>query len=375
MKLPSRYRRLASFVVPMLLTLTLTELALRLIFALPALSPVAYRLVRLIGDANVDDTKQRLLSRIGHLRHQGKEMSPRFHPHLGLTAAARTRENPFGIRTDVRYLEDEREKILFFGDSFVEGYTASADTIPCILDQKLKDHLVLNFGVRGYGLDQMYLYLRWAVDELKPKHVLIGVLYADINRLLFQINQGPKPFFELDDGELVLRGVPISTDREEWLQTYSPNVKSYLFSAGQGLLRRLMVTRWATQHLYHNHPSQTTRARSKKQLLARRLTEKIREICRQRAIGLTFVLFPQTHHLIQEGWEELFMRDLLQGLAIDYVDMQGPLTSHIEANGLLWWRDVYTLSAHPDQTENQLMADAIHGHLCRKLDHESCSAP
>ena len=360
--------------LPILLTLALTELALRLIFALPALAPVAGRLCGYIGNASVDDTKQRLRFKIGRKRREGKELPPQFHPRLGLTAAARTADNPFGIRTDIRYLGDRRAKILFFGDSFVEGFTESRDTIPEILDRKLPDHLVLNFGVRGYGLDQMYLYLLSAVDELGPAHVLIGVLYADINRLLFRINQGPKPYFEIEGGELALRGVPIPPDPETWLDLYPPRVPSYLFAAGQGLLRRLLVTRWATEHLYAFHPSQTTRAREQKQRLARRLVEKIRDTCRERGVGLTFVLFPHAHHLIHEGWEEVFLRGLLQELAIDYADMQDPLTSHLEAGGLLWWRDVYRLSAHPDREENRIMAGHIHEHLCRQLDL-ACAAP
>ncbi len=367
MKPLRRYRRLAAFAGSVLLTLLLTELGLRVIFALPALEPMARHLCGYLGNANVNDTKQRLLLRLHRKARVRMGIPPQFHPHLGLTATARTPDNPFGILTEVRYLDDQREKILFFGDSFVEGNTEAAYKIPQLLDEKLADHLVLNLGVRGYGLDQMYLYLQWASAELQPKHVLIGLLYADLNRLLFRVNQGPKPYFEVEGEDLVLRGVPIPADYEKWLELYPPRVTSYLLSAGRGLVRRGLATRWATRHLYGLHPTQTSARREEKKLLTRQLTEKIRQECRAYGIGLTFVLFPQTHHLIHEGWEELFMRGLLDELGIDYVDMEEPMTAYAADHGLIWWRDVYPLQAHPNREENQVMADFIHQHLRRQL--------
>ncbi len=345
-----------------LLTLLVLEVLLRLVFALPLPGP-ATRLAGYLGDARTGDTKQRLLLRLSAAH---ATTPPLFDPELGWTAAPKTPANPFGFLTHLDYTQPENAPgggyFLFLGDSFVEGYTEEPEKLSSLLGRELGVP-VINAGVRGYGVDQMYLLLRSTAGRIELGHVLVGVLYADIDRLLFRVNQGPKPYFEVDHGALVQRGTPISPDPQEWLARYPPRVGSYVAAAAAGAWRRVAATRWVTERFFFLHPSQTSGRRERKQELCRLLVRAIRQECAGRNLPLTFVLFPHAYHLAAEGWEERFMHQLLREEGIDSVDMAVPLDGYLRREGRLWWRDLYPLEAHPDARENEVMARRLAQHL------------
>jgi len=68
------------------------------------------------------------------------------------------------------------EKTLhFFGDSFIFGHgVANEDTALNLLAARLRDRFnVQNYGVMGYGLDQMLVRLQDSLDEIGPGDVVI----------------------------------------------------------------------------------------------------------------------------------------------------------------------------------------------------------
>jgi hypothetical protein len=56
-----------------------------------------------------------------------------------------------------------RPKVMFFGDSFVQGYQLSdSETLPWIVQQRHSDVVVSNFGTGDYGTDQSYMAIeKW----------------------------------------------------------------------------------------------------------------------------------------------------------------------------------------------------------------------
>jgi hypothetical protein len=106
-------------------------------------------------------------------------------------------------------------RILAFGDSFTFGEDVSdADTFCHRLGGLLPGVDVLNLGVRGYGHDQMLLYLREAAARYQPDVVLLGYVTDDAIRNLSGFRDFAKPRFELDGERLVLRGTPVPTPDE-----------------------------------------------------------------------------------------------------------------------------------------------------------------
>ena len=79
----------------------------------------------------------------------------------------------------------------FFGDSFTFGLGVNnEDTALNILAARRRDQFnVLNYGVSGYGLEQMVVRLRASLDEVKPDDaVIFSPLTTDFHRNL--INNG-----------------------------------------------------------------------------------------------------------------------------------------------------------------------------------------
>lgn len=122
--------------------------------------------------------------------------------------------NSKGLRgkTDYAYARQKNKgRILVLGDSFTFGEEVSDDeTYPHYLEGLLPDTEVLNFGVSGYGHDQMLLYLRDEGVKYKPDIVLLGFVSIDISRNALRFFNYAKPQFELHDHQLVLTNVPVT---------------------------------------------------------------------------------------------------------------------------------------------------------------------
>ena len=100
--------------------------------------------------------------------------------------------------------------ILVVGDSYAMGEEVHDDeTFPAHL-QKILDQRVLNGGVLGYGIDQMVLRAEALVQRFRPGIVVMSFIADDVRRVNWQMLWGiNKPYFDIADGELVVRGVPV----------------------------------------------------------------------------------------------------------------------------------------------------------------------
>jgi hypothetical protein len=108
-----------------------------------------------------------------------------------------------------------RTRVLVFGDSFTFGHdVGDRETYAAVLEELLPGHEVLNFGVHGYGHDQMLLYLREEGVRYHPDIVVLGFLGIDMDRNLIGFRDFAKPYFERTAGGLVLRGTPVPSAEE-----------------------------------------------------------------------------------------------------------------------------------------------------------------
>jgi lysophospholipase L1-like esterase len=136
------------------------------------------------------------------------------------------RANAQALRSSREYAEEVPPGILrvaAFGDSFTHGNDLANDlTWPALLEQLDPALEVLNYGVGGYGVDQMLLRYEAEGARFRPRVVLIGFMTDDIGRQLsvfrrFLTPRSPFPFskprFVLEgDG---LRLVPNPMSRRE----------------------------------------------------------------------------------------------------------------------------------------------------------------
>jgi hypothetical protein len=102
------------------------------------------------------------------------------------------------------------KRIAVLGDSFTFGEEVSDEQSYCaLLSQWEPDWEIMNFGVHGYGFDQMLICLREEVVRYRPDVVMLAFPYLDVARVRLALRDAPKPCFRLKNEQLVLRNSPV----------------------------------------------------------------------------------------------------------------------------------------------------------------------
>ncbi|MGD8895120.1 MAG: SGNH/GDSL hydrolase family protein [Acidobacteriota bacterium] len=108
-----------------------------------------------------------------------------------------------------------RVRVAVLGDSFTFGEGVGDEETWVHQLGVLRPALEpVNLGVHAYGHDQMLLTLREEGPRLRPDLVLVGFVHIDLERNRTGFFDYAKPRFDLDDGRLVLRNVPVPTPEE-----------------------------------------------------------------------------------------------------------------------------------------------------------------
>jgi hypothetical protein len=117
---------------------------------------------------------------------------------------------PYITKADDAVPPVPERSILALGASFTYGSEVAAnESWPAYLETATGVPVV-NAGVGGYGLDQMVLSAERLIDRVKPRLVLLAFAPQEMNRVRASVFAGSqKPFFEIVDGELVLRNTPV----------------------------------------------------------------------------------------------------------------------------------------------------------------------
>jgi hypothetical protein len=100
--------------------------------------------------------------------------------------------------------------ILAVGDSYTFGDKVSdSETWPAQLE-KLSGRRVINGGVDGYGVDQIFLRTRRFLSRYRFSAVIFSFIPDDIRRSQMSVMFATaKPFFDFNDGRLTLENVPV----------------------------------------------------------------------------------------------------------------------------------------------------------------------
>jgi hypothetical protein len=119
--------------------------------------------------------------------------------------------NSLGFRDIEHDPQSRKPAIVFLGDSFTWGFEVEFDQMFVnLVRRRLAEYEVFNLAHTGYGTDQSLLtFRRWRYDG--PLQTVVLMFYendvADNNSI---VRYGkPKPRFELVDGQMQLRGVPV----------------------------------------------------------------------------------------------------------------------------------------------------------------------
>jgi len=222
MKIPLAIK-IGSVLLIILVNIMVIEAALR--FYLWVVPPRDYRYAaRVIGLSNSSFWRIRWI-----LEHEDKEITYNlfsiFDPNRGWAVKPNLHNVPVFkdqlLNTNSKGLRGKSEyayvktpgkiRILVLGDSFTFGDEVSDDeTYPHYLQALLPQSEVLNFGVYGYGHDQMLLYFKREGIKYSPDIVILGFVHDDMIRNMLEFRDYAKPQFELTNDELKLTNVPVT---------------------------------------------------------------------------------------------------------------------------------------------------------------------
>lgn len=173
---------------------------------------------------SLEDRDARLVASITDMLDGRPDSLAEFDGHLGWRPRPNLDNGPDiinsqGLRSRHGYPERRLPGVLriaAFGDSFVYGSEVLTDEAwPTVLERSRPNTEVLNYGVPGYGQDQIYLRFLAEGKDLEPQVVLFGVATPTLERLMmisavFRSPGAPaydfvkKPRFLLDDDALSL---------------------------------------------------------------------------------------------------------------------------------------------------------------------------
>ena len=124
------------------------------------------------------------------------------HPELLFTVKPSSRPdlNSLGYREKEINSDSTRPRIMVYGDSFIMANNVDqSETIPAQMNQRRADYDILNFGVSGYGPDQLLLRAREEVPRFNPSLLVLSVFAG--NDLMDLLSN--EIFIETDSGEVV----------------------------------------------------------------------------------------------------------------------------------------------------------------------------
>ncbi len=334
-------QRAALVAASVLFSLGVAECAWRLLLASDTSLGHRLRKPTLYADSLSDDLFWLLRHR--WYGHKGRFKPPQNpHPLLGWRAAH--------IGADFSHKDErliaDRRPVLLYGDSFAQGM-AGVERFQTVLNrdpQFSRDHYFLNYGVGGYGVDQIYLMFESSVERYRDPFVVFSLLTFDLDRSVLSVRIGQKPYFEVTGGELELRGVPIDSRPERFFAGRPPRVGSYLL---RRLSRLPVVTRLRGER----------RVEEKKRVNGAILDAAIDKL---EALGLDYtILVFHTRKPFRQGpdWRCTWLRSRLEVRGADYLWAYDVLRREAGDQPLEALFD--TRHHHPTTLANQIIAREI----------------
>ena len=92
------------------------------------------------------------------------------------------------------------------------------------------NYYLLNYGIGGYGVDQIAMLCERVVPMYDKPIVIFGMLTTDIDRSVLPLRGGQKGYVGTDtDGNLAIRGYPIYEDIDSWVEDNPYDLNWFLF--------------------------------------------------------------------------------------------------------------------------------------------------
>ncbi len=277
---------------------------------------------------------------------------------------------------DYRHAEAEslgsRTPVLLYGDSFAQCLTSREECFQAILNTDPDfgaSHYLLNYGVEGYGVDQIYLLYERTINLFNSPVVVVSILDRDLERAVSASTWGIKPYFTVCGGLLQLHTEHLGTGLEEFFKSNPPEVRSYLFRLVK--YNRLIpepVASWL-------RGTEQERARIKE--VNREIILKFASDLRKRGIKHVFLVFEHAKTIVSPpDWRLVFLVDMFRENGIPFMLTRDAVIQKEGSQDFDWQR--YCLnkrSTHPNYLYNRLVASMIRDWVTHGQSRTAVSKP
>jgi hypothetical protein len=350
MRIPNRLINLTISVAAILVTFVASELLLRLVLFSENSAFEFLRHPQYYADYFSDDDYWKLYARFDG-RHKPPE-SP--HPVLGWIGAFSRDDYSHHQSANIH----DRQPVLLYGDSFAKC-SQSATCFEEILnndEQFSRDHYLLNYGVDGYGVDQIFLLLQNTIDLYEDPFVVFSLMTADLDRSILTVRIGQKPRFRIEDDSLMLEQTPIYPNPDDFFAKNPPRIRSYLY-------RRILYANFVPKRFRSFLRRESARTNEKTQINEMIILEAVREL-NARRIDYVFVIFHGNWRAVgtidSEGdWRDRFLKKLFEEHEIPYIWSRDIVRAASEDSGRPLEDYFVPHDGHPTTHYNTLIAGRI----------------
>lgn len=330
----------------MFLTLIVLELAIRVIISTGVALPNAFRKPQLFTDYERDKTEHIYNDDYWKLNFLFSENEDIRNPHPLLGWAGNFDHETYEHADE--FFSKGKRPVLLFGDSFSQ----CIDSTKCFEEYLNADtsfsnsFFLLNFGVGGYGIDQIHLLMQQALKRFENPIVIFGMLTTDMDRSMLRFRDAPKPFFELENDELVLKGTPISKGSSQYIEEHPIELKSYVFNIFRNSFNWLLKTEVSEE------------SKRRITLLNKAIIRTQAQELRVRDIEPIMLLF-QPINQPESDWRSSFLLDLFSSLNLEVIDTRKLLLQDIEKSKNVKEDYFIPEDLHPTSLYNLIIAEEI----------------
>ncbi len=252
-----------------------------------------------------------------------------------------------------------RTPVLFYGDSNAQCMTSPADCFQGQMERSefASRYALLNYGVGGYGLDQIQRLLSASIDRYVDQHPIVIVSFMvddDLERSMLSFRCWPRPRYHVKDGRLV-EPDPVDTDTGHFLQENPPSITSYFY--------RLVRSTW---HEFDFDRVDDAERMAERRALNRLVLERIRDDLERRHLRYFFLVFQMEGHFLGANvskWSQAVFDEFAAEHNVPFV-ATGPFVtaatdSRADGIGELIGRNDPMLMNHLNPAGNRLVFEAI----------------
>jgi hypothetical protein len=255
---------------------------------------------------------------------------------------------------------EKRRPVLLYGDSF----SACIDSVQCFEDILnadtvfSKENYLINYGVGGYGVCQASLLCRKTAPHYQKPLVVFGLLTTDLDRTILPVRSGQKPYYDIDQEQLVLKGYPIDSNSNHFFDTHSISTTSLLLR--RYMRSKLNIVPYRIKTWWDEKEKSIAHIQAVNGLLIKALANELRA----KEIDFVFLVFHFEDDMMspksEDNWRDQFLKRTLAEAKIPYIWSKGIVREHrkLHPENI---HDTYIVpgNGHPTTLYNRLISEEI----------------